>query len=68
MLDEALATTPAGTTEPALLAFQCALARQSFLNEYVHPFDDEEAGRVAQLRLRRSAPMSRSTGCRSHRR
>ncbi len=54
MLDQALATAPGGTVEPALLAFQCALARQSFLNEYVHPFDDEEAGKVAQLRQRLS--------------
>jgi tetratricopeptide (TPR) repeat protein/SAM-dependent methyltransferase len=49
MLDQAFAT-PGGTTEPAVLAFRCALARQSFLNEYVHPFDDEEGGKVAQLR------------------
>jgi tetratricopeptide (TPR) repeat protein/SAM-dependent methyltransferase len=50
MLDEALAAAPSGTAEPALLAFRCALARQSFLNEYVHPCDAEEAGKVAQLR------------------
>jgi tetratricopeptide (TPR) repeat protein/SAM-dependent methyltransferase len=54
MLDEALATAPGGTVEPALLAFRCALARQSFLNEYVHPCDDEEAGKVAELRQRLS--------------
>jgi tetratricopeptide (TPR) repeat protein/SAM-dependent methyltransferase len=50
MLDDALATAPDQVVEPARLAFQCALARQSFLNEYVYPFDDEEAGKVAQLR------------------
>ncbi len=61
MLDEALATTPAGTTEPAMLAFQCALARQSFLNEYVHPFDDEEAGKVAQLRQRLADALAAQT-------
>src|SRR5262249_41168430 len=44
MLDDALAATP--DVEPALLAFRCALARQSFINEYVHPFDDEEAHKV----------------------
>ena len=54
MLDQALATTADQVAEPAPLAFQCALARQSFLNEYVHPFDDEEAGKVAQLRQRLS--------------
>jgi tetratricopeptide (TPR) repeat protein/SAM-dependent methyltransferase len=52
MLEHALATMPSGTVEPDLLAFRCALARQSFLNEYVHPFDCEESGKVAQLRQR----------------
>jgi tetratricopeptide (TPR) repeat protein/SAM-dependent methyltransferase len=61
MLDQALATTPAVTTEPAMLAFQCALARQSFLNEYVHPFDDEEAYKVAQLRQRLSDALAAQT-------
>jgi tetratricopeptide (TPR) repeat protein/SAM-dependent methyltransferase len=60
-LDHALATTPAGTTEPAVLAFRCALARQSFLNEYVHPFDDEEAGKVAQLRQRLADALAAQT-------
>src|SRR5262245_6390228 len=50
MLDNALATAPDHVAEPALLAFRCALARQSFLNEYVHPFDAEEPGKIAQLR------------------
>ena len=52
MLEEALAAAPDEVAEPNLLAFRCALARQSFLNEYVHPFDDEEAQKVAQLRQR----------------
>src|SRR5262249_37864844 len=54
MLDHALATTPGDAVEPALLAFRSALARQSFLTEYVHPCDDEEVGKVAELRQRLS--------------
>src|SRR5262249_9990789 len=59
MLDQALTTTAltaktGGTVEYDLLAFRCALARQSFLNEYVHTFDDEEAGKVAELQQRLS--------------
>jgi tetratricopeptide (TPR) repeat protein len=61
MLDDALAAAPDHVPEPALLAFRCALARQSFLNEYVHPFDDEEAGKVAQLRQRLSDALAAQT-------
>jgi len=61
MLDEALATRVDQVAEPALLAFRCALARQSFLNEYVHPFDDEEADKVAQLRQRLADVLSAQT-------
>src|SRR5262249_55825161 len=61
MLDDSLATAPGGKTEAALLAFRCALARQSFLNEYVHPFDEEEAGKVAQLRQRLSDALAAQT-------
>lgn len=50
MLDDALGGAP--ESDPDLLAFRCALARQSFLNEYVHPFDDDEARKVAELRQR----------------
>jgi tetratricopeptide (TPR) repeat protein/SAM-dependent methyltransferase len=52
MLDDALAAAPGRTIDPDLLTFRCALARQSFLNEYVHAFDDEEADKVAELRQR----------------
>jgi len=62
MLDHALATTPGGAVEPALLAFRCALARQSFLNEYVHPCDDEEVGKVAELRQRLSDALAVQAG------
>jgi tetratricopeptide (TPR) repeat protein/SAM-dependent methyltransferase len=61
MLDDALAAAPDQVIEPALLAFRCALARQSFLNEYVHPFDDEEARKVAQLRQRLSDALAAQT-------
>jgi tetratricopeptide (TPR) repeat protein/SAM-dependent methyltransferase len=61
MLDDSLATAPGGKTEAALLAFRCALARQSFLNEYVYPFDDEEAGKIAQLRQRLSDALAAKT-------
>jgi tetratricopeptide (TPR) repeat protein/SAM-dependent methyltransferase len=61
MLDDALAAAGDQVAEPALLAFRCALARQSFLNEYVHPFDDEEAGKVAQLRQRLSDTLAAQT-------
>jgi SAM-dependent methyltransferase/tetratricopeptide (TPR) repeat protein len=61
MLDDALAAAPDQVTEPVLLAFRCALARQSFLNEYVHPFDEEEAGKVAQLRQRLADALAAQT-------
>src|SRR5262245_34429594 len=61
MLDDALATAAEQVVERALLAFRCALARQSFLNEYVHPFDDEEAAKVTQLRQRLSDTLAAQT-------
>ena len=61
MLDDALATAPDQAIEPALFAFRCALARQSFLNEYVPPLDDQEAGKVAQLRQRLSDALAAQT-------
>jgi SAM-dependent methyltransferase len=61
MLDEAIAAGPDQVIEPALLTFRCALARQSFLNEYVHPFDDGEADKVAQLRQRLSDVLAAQT-------
>src|SRR5262245_6862999 len=61
MLDDALTATPDQVAEPALLAFRGALARQSFLNEYVHPSDDEEAAKVTQLRQRLSDTLAAQT-------
>src|SRR5262249_11506608 len=50
LLAGALAATADEPVEPALLAFYCALARQCFINEYVHAFDDEEASQAQRLR------------------
>ena len=61
MLDHALAAAPDQVAEPALLAFRCALARQSFLNEYVHPIDAEETSKVAQLRRLLSEALAAQT-------
>ncbi len=61
MLDDALAAAPDVTVEPGLPAFRCALARQSFINEYVHPFDDEEAFKVARLRQQLSDALAAQT-------
>src|SRR5262249_28274908 len=43
LVTDALAATPSAEIDVGLLAFHCALARQCFLNEYVHALDAGEA-------------------------